>query len=250
MNWKLIANSSNTGQFNMDFDIELASSCKADEAFFRLYRWTPFAISLGANQKFEEIDIDNAASQNIDVVKRPTGGRAILHAEELTYSVVVPTSAGFSSRELYQRISLSLTEGLKNYDPELNEVELESEQPDFKKLLQHSSGSLCFASTAKNEVKFKGKKIIGSAQRKMNDAILQHGSILCGKFHRKLPEFINADSETKLLLQNELVSKTTEIETILNRKVDYNLLSDCIIEAFSKEFSAEFKILSELNSKF
>ena len=100
MNWNLILHPGNTGKFNMDFDIALARKCAEDEAYFRIYTWKPYCISLGANQNFDDINIMKAEEDNIHVVKRPTGGRAILHAEEITYSVVIPVSAGYTPKKL------------------------------------------------------------------------------------------------------------------------------------------------------
>ncbi|HVO73690.1 MAG TPA: hypothetical protein VMT35_06680, partial [Ignavibacteriaceae bacterium] len=74
----------------MKIDIHLAEICRPEEVYFRLYRWKPYCISLGANQDLNSVDAFKAAADGIDIVKRPTGGRAILHSEEITYSVVYP----------------------------------------------------------------------------------------------------------------------------------------------------------------
>ncbi|PKL81521.1 MAG: hypothetical protein CVV24_14845, partial [Ignavibacteriae bacterium HGW-Ignavibacteriae-3] len=190
MIWHLIDSGENTGACNMELDLELARDCKPDEAFFRTYRWNPYCISLGANQKFEDIDKSKTDRDGIDFVKRPTGGRAILHAEEITYSVILPLNYEFSPREIYFKVSKALIRGLEIYNPLLAKSEMESHQPDFPKLLEESSGVLCFASSARNEVMFNGKKLIGSAQRKLNNVVLQHGSILCGQYHRKLVDYL------------------------------------------------------------
>jgi lipoate-protein ligase A len=90
MKWYFINTGANTGKYNMDFDLHLADKCRPGETFLRLYRWNPYCISLGANQDILSVNADKAAADNIDIVIRPTGGRAILHAEEITYSVVIP----------------------------------------------------------------------------------------------------------------------------------------------------------------
>ncbi|MDP3581594.1 MAG: hypothetical protein Q8S39_06635, partial [Ignavibacteria bacterium] len=207
--------------------------------YFRLYRWQPYCISLGANQSFDDIDLAKTKADGIDVVKRPTGGRAILHAEEWTYSVILPLNFQYSPKEVYSIISNALIRGLDLYNPLLAKSELESVQPNFPKLLEEPTGVLCFASTAKNEVKFGGKKLIGSAQRKLNNTILQHGSILCGTFHQKLADYLNTSDESKEMLRRELSSRTTEIETILNAKVDYTQLKECLIKGFEQEWQIE-----------
>jgi lipoate-protein ligase A len=240
MKWSLIKSGASPGKENMEFDMNLVRQCKEGQGFFRLYYWKPFAISLGAHQNENEINFKQASSDNIDVVKRPTGGRAILHAEELTYSVVMPLSFGLKPREIYEKISLALISGLSEYDTALSGAKLESEQPDFGSLLKKQSGMLCFASTARNEVKFNGKKLIGSAQRKLTDKVLQHGSVLIGKFHTNLPKYLNIDENSKTELFHELEKRTTEVETILNRKVDYAKFEDAIIAGFEKEWEIKF----------
>ena len=240
MKWNLIESGFNTGQFNMDFDVDLANNCRDDEAFFRLYRWKPYAISLGANQSLNDINLEKAKRDNIDVVVRPTGGRAILHSEEITYSVIIPYNAVLTAKTVYEKISNALAFGLAIYDNRLGDTELENQQPDFPELLKQPSGMLCFASTAKNEVKLNGKKIIGSAQRKMNKVLLQHGSILCGTFHQNLTDYLNYDQTKIDALKTELADKTTEIESITNEKVDYSKLSECLIEGFEKGWNINF----------
>ncbi len=224
----------------MRFDLELAHDCLPDEAYFRIYRWQPYCISLGANQSFDDIDLKRTNLDSIDVVKRPTGGRAILHAEELTYLVVLPNNYQYSPREIYFKISLALMRGLEIYNPVLAKSELENLQPNFPKLLEEPSGVLCFASTAKNEVKFNGKKLIGSAQRKLNNVILQHGSILCGPFHRKLVDYLKADEDMHRALSQELTDKTTELQTILNEEINYEKLKTCLKAGFELEWNVKF----------
>lgn len=241
MIWHFIDSGFDTGEHNMQFDLHLVQSCNPDEAFFRIYRWQPSCISLGANQSFNDINLDRAVGDGIDVVKRPTGGRAILHAEELTYSVVLPLNHQFSPREIYFKISAALMRGLEIYNPLLAKSELENYQPNFAKLLEEPSGVLCFASTARNEVKFNGKKLIGSAQRKLNNVVLQHGSILCGTVHQNLPKYLNSDENTKEQLRIELTEKTTEIETILGEKTDYEKLKTCLMVGFELEWQIRFE---------
>lgn len=240
MKWNLIESGPGTGRYNMDYDIQLAKDCPSDTAFFRLYTWKPYCISLGANQNIKEIDLDKAGEDNIDCVHRPTGGRAILHAEEITYSAILPFSESFSPRDIYTNISMALLEGLKIYDSRLADAELEGVQPNFPDLLKSPSGMLCFASTAKSEIKYKGKKLIGSAQRKMDKVVLQHGSILCGTFHRKLPDYLICGNSTKENLANELHEKTTEIDTILGTRTDIEKLSASLIEGFESFFKIKF----------
>ena len=247
MIWHFINSAENSGTYNMQYDIELAQNCKDDSAFLRIYRWNPYCISLGANQDFNDIDLERTKADGIDVVKRPTGGRAILHAEELTYSVVLSLTRKYSPREIYFKISNALMRGLEIYNPKLIKAELQDFQPNFPKLLEEPSGVLCFASAAKNEIKFDGKKLIGSAQRKLDSTILQHGSILCGPFHRKLSDYIKTDETTRKMLASELSYKTTELQTILDEDIDYEKLKTCLVVGFELEWEMKFEDVPAAN---
>lgn len=240
MYWDLINYKTSTGKFNMEYDLELIKICKPDTPILRFYGWSPHCISIGANQSFSEINKVLTSENNIDIVKRPTGGRAILHAEELTYSVIMPNSANVSGKKLYEDISHAIVFGLKQYDEKLDGVNLESSNPDFSDILKSPSGSICFASTAKSEIKFKGKKLVGSAQRKLGKTILQHGSILIGDLHKKLVNYLNVAENEKNKLEEELNSKTIEISSITNNDVNILQLQEKIITGFKEIFNAEF----------
>lgn len=242
MNWKLIKYDEFSGQYNMDFDLQLVKNIDNETPILRFYGWDPYCISIGANQSFNEINKDIAELNNIDVVKRPTGGRAILHANELTYSVVMPNSSMISGKDLYRDISQAIVHGLKIYHPNLSNVELENSNPNFAELLKESSGALCFASTAKSEIKFNGKKLVGSAQRKLGSTILQHGSILIGTSHRDLVEYLNVSDSEKLDLTNEIINKTTEISSIIDSDVDIQQLQENIINGFENVLNANFLV--------
>lgn len=231
----------------MDFDLELAKNILPGEAAVRFYRWQPYCISLGANQEISSVNVQLAEQDNIDTVKRPTGGRAILHAEEITYSVVQHISAGLSPREIYHSINLALMEGLKLYDSRLAEAELETVQPDFLKFYKEDVSALCFAVPAKSELKYHGKKLVGSAQRKLGTSLLQHGSILCGPFHKKITDYVNHNSESLTKISEELEENTIDLSDIIKTEIDYDILVHCLTEGFIKYFNpSEYQLDSSL----
>ena len=241
MKWFFLQTGFNTGKFNMDFDLSLVRNCGDDEAYFRLYRWEPYCISLGANQSIASIDINKTVNNNIDLVQRPTGGRAIFHSEELTYSVVYPLNKISSLRNFYCEINRALREGLILYDKRLSAVELESEQPDLRKFYKESVSEICFAVSAKSEIQFESKKFVGSAQRKINNAVLQHGSILCGSYHRRITEYLNLSNEDLYMIHDELSNKTTELEKILDYETDYEKLENSLVNGFEMYFNVKFQ---------
>ena len=239
MNWQFINTGFNAGNYNMAFDLHLSKLCKSNEVFFRLYRWKPYCISLGMNQNYDAININKTKLDNIDIAKRPTGGRAILHAEELTYSVVMPVTQNSSPKNIYQEINAALALGLKLYDKSLSAVELESSQPNFRKLYKEKSSDVCFAVPAKSELKYEGKKLVGSAQHRFGNIILQHGSILCGDFHKKIADYLNTSDEDRQLII-KLLNQTADLYSITGKTVDYELLSNSLIKGFESYYKITF----------
>jgi len=232
----------------MAFDIHLAKKCLSGEAVLRLYRWEPYCISLGANQDIKTFNLSKAAEDNIDVVKRPTGGRAILHSEELTYSVIIPLEQNSSARNIYREINLSIAEGLNIYDKRLGNVELENNQPDFKNFYKEEKSIACFAVPAKSELKFYGKKLVGSAQRKIGSVILQHGSILCGDYHKRIVNYMNS-SEENIANVKEVLESTADIKSITGTEVNYNFLGGSIKDGFSFHFETNLENM-EMDGSF
>lgn len=246
MIWHFINSGFDTGKHNMEFDINLAENCKSGEAFFRLYKWKPYCISLGANQDINKINFFKAQNDNIDIVKRPTGGRAVLHAEEITYSVIYPLSEDISARNLYNQINFALKEGLESFDDELKNIEMENSQINFRSFYQAEAGNICFAASAKSELKYFGKKLVGSAQKKFKNSILQHGSILCGGYHKKIIDYLNLNKSEYSEVKLEIENKTTDLKSILKYEINYDILSESLVSGFSEYFKTDFKVF-ELN---
>jgi lipoyl(octanoyl) transferase len=241
MKWYLINTGANTGKYNMDFDLHLANNSKPGEAVFRLYRWKPYCISLGANQQTSSVNTGKAAADNIDIVVRPTGGRAILHAEEITYSVIIPLEENSSARNIYNEVNSALLAGLELYDQKLALAALENMQPDFASFYKQDLSAVCFAASAKSEIKYTGKKLVGSAQRKLKNAVLQHGSVLCGSFHTKIIEYLNTSDESREKIIETMKEKTTDIKTVLGEEVDYVKLEQSLVKGFEKYFGMNFE---------
>jgi lipoate-protein ligase A len=240
MKWLFINSGFNNGIYNMEFDLQLAKNCKEDEIILRLYRWNPYCISLGANQPENSINSELAKKDNIDVTIRPTGGRAVLHSEELTYSVIYPLDFSSSVRYIYSQINIALLKGLKIYDSRLSSFELENHQPNFPEIYKQEKNAVCFAVSAKSEIKFSGKKIVGSAQRKFERVVLQHGSILCGTFHRRITRYLNLSEESVKEIDEEIEKNTTELSSVLKENIDYDSLVSSIYKGFEEHYNMTF----------
>ncbi len=239
MTWSYLNTGKNPGSFNMEFDLGLVKDSTIGHITLRLYRWDPFCISLGANQDISEINKEKAAADGIEIVKRPTGGRAILHSEELTYSVVMPLSSEVSPRGIYRQINFALLEGLKIYDAALVKLELEGAQPDLHSFYKENLSAACFGVPAKSEIKYEGKKVVGSAQRKIGNVLLQHGSIMCGNYHVNLADYLNLPQDEQISIKEELMDKTTELESILGYGTDYMRLKESIVSGFEKFYAVD-----------
>lgn len=245
MKWKFLNSGVNSGKFNMDFDVFLAENFEHGNAVLRLYQWNPYCISLGANQSFEDIDLSKTRYHQIDVVKRPTGGKAILHSQELTYSVIYPIDATSSAKNIYNEINLALRKGLVNFDPKLSAVDLEHAQPNLKEFYKSEISAICFAVSAKSELNFHEKKLVGSAQRKLGNVILQHGSILCGDYHKRIIDYLNVTNEKKIEMLNEISSTTIDLKSALNIEIDYAKLSSSILNGFKEHFNSDFEEIEQ-----
>jgi len=253
MKWRFVDTGFNPGQYNMDFDMDIVKSFVPDSPVLRVYRWKPYCISLGANQDYNSVDTKKTIKAGLDIVKRPTGGRAILHAEELTYSVVIPVNDIESPKQIYREINLALANGLNNYNSLFENIELEHSQPHFPSFYKDSTSTLCFAVSAKNELNYQGKKVVGSAQRKIGNVILQHGSILCGSYHKKIVDYLNLPSDKLKEIATEIEHTTTELETVLGEKINYGRLAEAIKSGFEDHFKINFdeenveELISQVN---
>lgn len=165
----------NNGKRNMQIDNDLlnfAIKNHLKESTFRFYAWSPACVSLGRNQSDKFINKKFLESKNIDVVKRLTGGRALLHDKELTYSYICPASSlknGESVINSYKEISQILINSFEKLGIKLEFPQNKSPHTKFDYCMSISTGA---------DLSFEGKKLIGSAQFRKEGYILQHGSIL------------------------------------------------------------------------
>ncbi|MFZ2055750.1 MAG: lipoate--protein ligase family protein [Candidatus Aminicenantales bacterium] len=173
--WSLfIDRTPHPGAFNMAVDEYLFRRLDKDpRTTVRFYRWERPTVSLGYSQRVQEVlDYDYCRRNGVDVVRRITGGKLVLHWREITYSIVSSDTAAFSPilAESYRRISLGLILGLKRMGLQ---ARLAGPPPS-----SYSRGKMpCFAYPARDEIEIDGRKIIGSAQKRVGERFLQHGSI-------------------------------------------------------------------------
>jgi lipoate-protein ligase A len=178
----------------------------------------------------------------VDVVRRPTGGRAVFHAEEVTYSVVIPRTSDFFSKQIqtvYNQIGHGLVCSLRLLGVK---AELQKGTVDLKNHYDQRESVACFSVTSRYEVMVNNKKIIGSAQRHISGNILQHGSILTGSAHSRLPDFLNHISpDAKQKMRTMLENRTSNICQCLGDDVSYEDISLALKRGMSEVLSIQFE---------
>lgn len=179
MDWRLVTGSGASaapcpGALNMAIDAALLESVqRGGPPVLRFYTWSPACLSFGRNQPARGVyDAARAAAAGIDIVRRPTGGLAVLHDRELTYCVLAPLRLFGGPRAAYTSINRALVAGLTAFGIRAGQA------PEGRPGGLHDPASPCFQAPAAGEVVAGGRKLVGSAQRCERGALLQHGSIL------------------------------------------------------------------------
>lgn len=204
------------GATNMARDAALLDEHRpGDPPVLRLYRWRPFAVSYGYHQSLEGFDAEAIAAAGYGLVRRPTGGRAILHADELTYAVVGTSPSelfGTTLHQTYTRINEALVLFLRDLGLPADVSGGESRDD--------ARGMVCFKSAGRHEINVRGRKLVGSAQRRRGDVFLQHGSILAGPAHLELPRFLHPDARRPAPDRATLARVTTDLGRLLGAPLD------------------------------
>jgi lipoate-protein ligase A len=231
------------GAFNMQLDQWLAESFEElnlpqGTIILRLYEWSPPAISIGYHQRETEFDLERLNADGIDLCRRPTGGRAVFHIEDLTYSVVM--NATKSNAEHYAEIHHAFQRSLQQLGLQ---AEFQKQQTDFRSRYEKPESLSCFTASARYELELNGKKIIGSAQRRFANTLLQHGSLMRSAKHKRLAHYLRLTESAKAQLQKDLDEKTTSLEEVLCTIPDRETLKRNVLIGFEQIFQATVKPL-------
>ena len=221
------------GAANMAVDEYLfANLGKEPRTTVRFYSWARPTASLGYTQSIDKVlDLDYCLRNGIDVVRRMTGGKLVLHWREITYSVASSDTAAFSSTlaESYRLISAGLIRGLEKMGLR---ARLAGPPPS-----SYTKGNMpCFAYPARDEIEIDGRKIVGSAQKRVAGRFLQHGSIPLQDDEGLLKCISLARDEDSDL-------KRTSVSEALGREVDRGWAVDCLAKGMAEHFSIRFKPL-------
>ena len=222
------------GSLNMAIDEHLFNSLTSEpQTFLRFYQWERPTASLGYAQKAENaLDLKFCRSRGIDIVRRMTGGKMVLHHQEITYSIASSDQELFTATlgGSYKRISQALMEGLKKMGLRPSPA---SKAPAF-----YARGNLpCFSHPAQDEIEVEGKKIVGSAQKRTANRFLQHGSIPL----RHDPALLKSVS---LMKSDTGEIRMTSLRSLLGREVDFPWAASHLIAGFRDFFKVRLTALT------
>ena len=232
--WLLMQDGPRDSFTNMAVDVAMVQTLP--QPALRLYTWEPWAVSLGYHQSLADLDFERLRADGIDVVRRPTGGRAVLHAEELTYCVTLPASHpwnGESIERVYRWISEALAAGLRTLGLPVTAAPRPQQEQNYA---HHAA---CFAQSVRFEIDLFGKKLVGSAQRRFPQGVLQHGSILIGTAHAKLPQYFRMSKQPAEAGSEPLTA--ISLREALPEPVSANDVARAVIAGFEQTFGIVFQ---------
>lgn len=249
--WRLIKTPPAHGAWNMALDETIleAVGCKRSLPTLRLYSWEPACLSLGYAQPFTDVDIPRLQAHGWELVRRPTGGRAVLHTDELTYSVIAPhfePRVAGTVLESYHRLAQALVEALDllGLHVEVNGNPAAPSNPQ--------TNPVCFEVPSTYEITIGGKKLIGSAQARRKEGVLQHGSLpLTGDLTRILQVLTFPDEGSRTRAAERLLRRAITVGDALKREVSWDEAAQAVITAFETVLSLDLQpgdiTLNEIN---
>ncbi len=230
MKWRLIYSPALSGAWNMAIDeaMFLAHVAGLTLPTLRLYRWQPPAVSLGLLQTFEAVNEEACRQLGFDIVRRPSGGGAVLHQHEVTYAVVVDRRLcpyGSSVLSTYRWLAEGLKAGLKRLGVDISPSPLPYPNP-----LTHEP--FCFARLTDADLSVNGRKLGGSAQARKRNFLLQHGSI---------PLRLDIEAIERIFGSIER-ERFTCVEEVLKRNVKLDEFAEALVQGFSKGLGVDFTL--------
>lgn len=233
--WRLLDTGALPAALNMGVDLALLElhARGLSPPTLRFYRWSPPAISLGYFQRRHGIDAERCREMGLDVVRRASGGHAVLHWHDLTYCVIAGAAEGISRgpAAAYGVVTGGLQAGFS-----LLGVETERQSGD----LSMRNGDVCFMRFAPGDLLHRGKKFVGSAQAWRRSSMMQHGSIVLEPQTEHWVRLLARSDSEAAGLWARLASRTTSLAEITGRTVEPEELGDAIVAGMTQTLKAEF----------
>ncbi len=238
--WRLLLTDPADGAWNMALDESILEHVGRGESLptLRLYAWQPPCLSLGYAQPFADVDTGRLEQRGWHMVRRPTGGRAILHTDELTYSITGPADeprlAG-SVLESYNRLAVALLQAVKSLGMPVELKEGNSAAPS-------TPNPVCFEVPSAYEITVQGRKLIGSAQARRKEGVLQHGSLpLSGDLARITQALRFPDESARAEAARRLLERATTVQSVLGREVTWEQAAQAFIQAFESRLDLKLE---------
>jgi lipoyl(octanoyl) transferase len=238
--WRLIITPPARGSWNMAVDEAILEHVEHGEVLptLRLYAWDPPCLSLGRAQPFTDVDATRLKSHGWDVVRRMTGGRAILHTDELTYSVTGPVDEPILAGALlesYNRLAGALLAAVQD-------IGLLVEMKEGKARDGGIPNPVCFEVPSTYEITVAGKKLIGSAQARRKGGVLQHGSLpLTGDLTRICQALVFPDESAREAAVGRLLARATTVESVLGRELAWDTAAQAFVRAFEAQLGLKLE---------
>ena len=244
--WGFIDSGEGSPSFNMALDEALLDWHSKGQIppIIRFYGWNPATLSIGYFQKVDkEIDLDKVKEHHLGFVRRPTGGRGVLHDQELTYSVIVSEAHPDMPKtvtEAYRVISEGILKGFQLLG--LDAYFAVPKTAEERDSLKNPRSAVCFDAPSWYELVVEGRKVAGSAQTRQKGVILQHGSILLDIDEDKLFSLFKYPNErVKERMQKAFSNKAVAINDISSRKIEVEEAKRAFKEGFEQGLNIELK---------
>ncbi len=235
MNWRLIPRATGDAAWNMAADEYMAEEAKQESRpVLRFYRWDPPALSIGYFQKFSrEVNEEGCRELGIQWIRRPTGGRAVLHEHEITYCLALPLDypqlpQGVTNS--YRWLSAGLLQGLK-------ELGVEAEFAPVSHQAGRGKTAACFDSPSRYELLVGGRKVVGSAQVRRDGVLLQHGSVLLDFDLERLLQVMRFSNERRRDVTRRLLAgKAGSLKPFLDPMPGFDTLASSLAAGFEDSY--------------
>ena len=242
--WRLVCDSAAEGRWNMAADEAILEAVGAGlvPPTLRLYAWSPACLSLGFSQKMADADLVRLTARGWQMVRRPTGGKAILHTDELTYSVALPPDHPLTVLGIvdsYREISRALMHALTLMGAAAHSERRSDTAPQ-------RPGAVCFEVPSHYEITVEGKKLVGSAQVRRKSGLLQHGTLpLTGDLARICDALAYPDEIEREAARQTVLERAITLNDALGHPVTWDEAAEAVSEGFEAVFGIEL-VLSGL----
>lgn len=239
--WRLLRTGFHDGATNMAIDeaILLAVAGKTSPPTLRFYGWSPPCVSVGYAQALRsEVDLDACQRKGYTWVRRPTGGRAVLHIDELTYSITAPQDEPRVSGDIlasYRRLSLGLLAGLRLLGCDV----VQSDEQPKSGTAQKSAA--CFDVPSHYEITALGRKLIGSAQVRRQGVVLQHGALPLEGDVSRLADVLALPAEGQAVLRDKLHQRAVALDKVLGRRPGFDEVVEALVRGMAQALNLAFE---------